>query len=93
MIINLDQIKQFCNIEIGYQDDDLLLDTFYHQAHKQVAHDINRPINICDEYIDMIKIQILYRISTWYANREITGIKAQELPKTYDYLINAIRSY
>jgi len=30
MIVNTDQIKQFLNIEIGYVDDDLLLDSLNH---------------------------------------------------------------
>ena len=91
MINSLDKIKNFINVEIGFEDDNDLLCQLSQQAEGLVEHDLNRCLTDCEP--EAIKLQILFLIATWYANREITGMKTQEIPKTYDYLINQFRNY
>lgn len=91
MINSIDKIKQHLNIEIGYQDDDQLLYDLSIQAENVVEHDLNRCLTDCEP--QQIRLAILFLIQTWYENRSIIGFKTAELPKTYDYLINAFRNY
>ena len=91
MINDLDKIKQHLNIEKEYVEDDQLLYDLHQASEDVVQHDLNRCLTDCEP--EQIKLACLFLVATWYANREIIGLKSQELPKSYDYLINSFRQY
>lgn len=92
MINDLDQIKRFLNIEQGYVDDDQTLCDMENQAEAVVRHDLNRCLTDCED--EHIKLSILFLVANWYTHREPTSsYKNEDVPKTYDYLINQFRRY
>lgn len=97
MYLTLDIIKKHLNLEPDFNDDDELLILYAQAAEEAVQVHCNDSIEHIAEKEGHLPAPLfqamLLQIGQLYSNREVVGLKVNEIPFAYTYLINLYRNF
>ena len=95
MYSTLSEIKQHCNIEQEFHDDDELLLLYLRAAEEAVEKDLDKPLASLigdDGYLPFsVKAATLLLVAGLYMSRENTTVAKLTENPTYRYLLNLTR--
>jgi uncharacterized phage protein (predicted DNA packaging) len=92
MLISLDDLKRHLSIELGFTDDDEMLENLIYTAQEAVEKSINRRLTDHEPHTVLQSIRIY--AATLYANRESVSFGSpNKIPCTFDFLVGMNKNY
>lgn len=97
MYISISEVKKHLNIDEGFTEDDVYIESLILVAKETIEHEINDTIESLNEGGQVppsIKHSMLLLIGNWYLNREpVTFGSASKIPYTLDLLVSVHKNY